>query len=218
MLSLIDERGLTRVCDVGGGANPVLSEVEIEKRNLDYSVLDISESELAKASISGDKILADIAAPDFSIKRKFDLVFSKMLAEHVTDAELFHRNVLSMLDENGLAVHFFPTLYSLPFLVNFLAPEKLADFLLSILAPRDEYRHAKFPAYYHWCRGPTDRQIRRLTGLGYELIEYRGFFGHSGYYDKIRFMKKLHEHKTNYLLRNPNPSFTSYARVTLRRA
>jgi 2-polyprenyl-3-methyl-5-hydroxy-6-metoxy-1,4-benzoquinol methylase len=217
-MATIREHDLKQVCDVGGGANPQLSDDFVRDQGIDYSILDLSQSELDKASGSVDKIQADIAAPDFSTDKKFDLVFSKMLAEHICDAEQFHRNVLGMLADNGMAVHLFPTLYTLPFLVNYLVPERLADSLLHLFAPRDSYQHAKFPAYYHWCRGPIDSQIQKYRRLGYDVVEYRGYYGHEGYYRNFKILQKMHELKTNYLLRNPNPLFTSYACVILKKA
>jgi hypothetical protein len=139
-----------------------------------------------------------------------------MLAEHIIDPEQFHKNILSCLTTNGLAVHYFPTLYTMPFVVNYIMPERLADILLHIFQARDRYQHAKFPAYYRWCRGPTLRQINRFVSLGYEIVEYQGFFGH-GYYQKIKVLDKINMIKTEYLLRHPNPNFTSYAYLVLRK-
>ncbi|MGA9119805.1 MAG: class I SAM-dependent methyltransferase, partial [Bacteroidota bacterium] len=143
--------------------------------------------------------------------------FSRMLAEHVRDGRMFYTNVWQMLARGGVAVHFFPTLYALPFLVNWLTPEVLANSIANVLTPRDKYQHAKFPAYYSWCRGPIHGQLRRLVDLGFDIIEYKGFFGHPGYYRKVIFLKRLHELKTNYLLKRPNPLFTSYAYVVLKK-
>jgi SAM-dependent methyltransferase len=217
IMELIQQNNIRRVCDIGGGANPLLNADYIHQSGIDYSILDISETELAKASIDCTKIQADIASHDFPIDSKFDLVFSKMLAEHIPDAEQFHKNVLRILAEGGIAVHFFPTLYSLPFLVNYLVPEYLADVLLEIISPRDKHQHAKFPAYYRWCRGPIRSQVKRFSDLGYDIVEYRGLFGH-GYYKKIKILDKIHDLKTKYLLQHSNPFLTSYAYVVLKNA
>ena len=218
LIDLIERNKLKNICDIGGGANPVLDADFISRNGIEYHLLDISERELSKAPENYNKILADIASPYFKLDIKFDLVFSKMLAEHISDAEQFHKNVLSCLAENGLAVHFFPTLYTLPFFANYIFPERIVSILLNKLAPRDRYQHEKFPAYYRWCRGPTLKQMQRFTTLGYDIVEYRGYFGHSSYYKKIPLLKKIHNIKTNYLLRHPNPSFTSYVYVVLKKA
>lgn len=215
---LVEERQVRRVCDIGAGANPLLDDDFVRANALEYTILDISASELEKAPAGYRKIVADISSPGFSLDGQFQLIFSKMLAEHVRDGEQFHRNVMSLLAPGGLAVHVFPTLYTLPFLVNYLVPESLGSKLLGLFAPRDKYQHAKFPAYYRWCRGPTQTQMRRFKGLGYRVVEYRGFFGHAGYYNKIPILKSVHDLKSAYLLRHPHPLLTSYACVVLEKA
>ena len=79
-------------------------------------------------------------------------------------------------------------------------PERLADILLHMFETRDRFQHAKFPAYYRWCRGPTHKQINRFISLGYDVVEYRGFFGH-GYYNKIKVLDKINRIKATYLHR-----------------
>lgn len=216
LTDLIDKYHIRSICDIGGGANPVLSADYIKQKKIDYYLLDISELELSKAPENYNKILADIASQHFKVNTKFDLIFSKMLAEHITDPKQFHMNILSCLATNGLAVHYFPTLYTIPFFVNYVMPERLADILLHMFETRDRFQHAKFPAYYRWCRGPTNKQIGLFISLGYEVVEYRGFFGH-GYYNKIKVLDKLNWIKTNYHLKHPNPIFTSYAYVILKK-
>jgi len=215
--NLIDTYGLKKLCDLGGGVNPTLTMDFITSRNLDYTILDISEEELNKAPSQYKKLARDIMAKDLSLAQTFDLVFSKMLAEHVEDGERLHRNVFSLLNPGGYAVHFFPTLYALPFLVNRLAPDKFASALLERFVTRDKYHHAKFPAYYSWCRGPTKKMTKRFAIIGYEIVEYKGFFGHEGYYQKLPLLKKLHNFLSGYFLRHPNPHFTSYAWVILKK-
>ncbi len=213
---LIAQNNFKQVCDVGGGANPMLDKDYIESKSLEYTLLDISEEELNKAPDSYHKILADVASPDFKAEAKFDLIFSKMLAEHIYDAKQFHKNILNSLAPNGIAVHFFPTLFTFPFVVNYLIPERLANKLLNVFLPRDRYQYAKFPAYYHWCYGPSRKQLKRFTSLGYEIVEYRGYFGHS-YYNRLKPLKKIHALKTRFLVKHPKPFFTSYAYAVLKK-
>lgn len=208
-----------KVCEIGAGANPCLSMEFVKDQKLEYTILDASYEELEKASDGYKKIQADIASRDFSIPNEctsYDLVFSKMLAEHISNPRLFHINTLNMLSPNGLAIHFFPTLYALPFLVNCMLSERVASNLLDFFAPRDKYWHQKFPAYYRWCRGPLKSQIRRFEKLGYEVLEYRGFFGHAGYYKKLPFLRMIHEILIRVLIKHPVPFLTSYAYVLLK--
>lgn len=212
LTGLVEQRSVRTVCDIGGGANPVFSLDYIQQRGIEYSVLDISQSELDKAPPEYQKIAADIASPNCQIPdQKFDLVFSKMLAEHICDARQFHTNIRRILKPNGVAVHFFPTLYAPPFVVNWLIPEALSDRLLTIFNPRDRHQHAKFPAYYQWCRGPIAGQFRRLASVGLDVVEYVGFFGHPGYYRRLPGIKQVHRAISSLLLKWPTPLLTSYA-------
>lgn len=205
------------ILDIGGGANPILSPDYVERMGLSYSILDISEAELKKASATYHKIVKDITANDLKISDKFDMVFTKMLAEHIRDGERLHKNIHVLLKENGIAIHFFPTLYALPFLINKLIPEKINKCLLARIAPRDNYQHAKFPAYYNWCTGPTPASLKRFERLGYEVLEYKGLYGHAGYYRRVPPINMLHLYLVEFLLKHPNPYLTSYAYIILRK-
>ena len=214
--ALLASNGCRTVCEIGGGANPALSLDYIGAHNLRYCLLDVSEEELAKASSKYEKISADICKSDPPQGGPFDFVFSKMLAEHVQNPYLFHRNVRSLLEPGGVAFHFFPTLYALPFLANALLPERASAFALRMFSPRDSIMQRKFPAYYRWCRGPTTGHIRRFERLGYLVEEYVGFFGH-GYYRRVPVIRTLHRFVTTYLVRHPVSLLTSFAYLVLRK-
>lgn len=214
---LASRQGTKRVLEIGGGANPALPMEFVERYRLRYVVLDISAEELAKAPAGYSKIQADIMSQDLSIPGDYDLVLSRMVAEHVPDGRRFHSNVRNLLSRGGLAFHFFPTLYAPPYVVNRLLPEWISRRALSLLQPgrESEGKHAKFSSYYSWCRGPSRRQIKRFERLGYEVEEYIGFFGHAGYYEKIKPLKRAHERIASALARHPVPRLTSFAYVVL---
>jgi Methyltransferase domain len=215
---LIERTRSRRVCDLGGGARPSLSLEAVERLGLEYTVLDISAEELAKAPAGYKTIQADIARDVPAELPPQDLAFSRMLAEHIARPESFHRNVRELLRDDGIAFHVFPTLYELPFLVNRLLPVRTSERFLLKLDParRREGRKPKFPAYYRWCRGPHKRQLERFERLGYEIEEYVGFFGHD-YLAKVRPLQRLEDGLASLLLRHPVPWFTSYAFAVLRR-
>jgi SAM-dependent methyltransferase len=214
--NLIDDTGAQRVCDVGAGARPSLPLEIVAARGIEYVLLDVSDEELAKAPDGYAKVRADIAAVDFDAGEPFDLVVSRMVAEHIEDAETFHRNVGRLLVPSGRAFHFFATLYEVPFLLNRLLPRAVGDEILTALRPPEARRRPKFRAYYRWCRGPTARQIRRFTNAGYDVEEYVGFFGHS-YYRRVRPIQELEDRLARLLVRRPIPLLTSFAYVVLRK-
>lgn len=208
--------GVRSICEIGGGANPALSLDFIRQHDLEYSVLDICQEELDKAPDGYQKICGDITDENLTFPCCFDLIFSQMVGEHIQSARKFHSNVFRMLSETGIAFHFFPTLYTFPFVVNWLTPEWASRAALDIIAPRDKYRKAKFRAYYDWCFGPTAENIRRLESIGYQIQQYIGFFGH-GYYEEYSPVQRIHEREISLLLKHPNPYLTSYAFLILSR-
>lgn len=217
---LITRSHSRRVLELGGGANPTLPLEFVERNGIEYTVLDISPGELAKAPDGYKKICCDIGSDhmDFGgIEGGYDLIFSKMLAEHVRNGEQMHRNVFRLLADGGRAVHYFPTLYAPPFVLNRLIPETLADSLLQWLEPgrEKEGNKGKFPAYYSWCRGPTKRQLERFQGLGYGVEEYIGFFGHNTYYRKIPVVRTMHRMFSEWLVHHPVPTLTTSAYAVL---
>ncbi len=213
---LIRDHSAKYLCEIGGGAFPALSLDQIKEQDLEYTILDISRAELERAPGGYVKVEADICDPHLKTEERYDLIFSKMLAEHVLDAALFHGNVYKLLKPGGIAFHFFPTLYSPPFVVNRLMPEFLAKILFNLFARNDPVEHKRFSAHYNWCRGPIKKQINNLGKIGFEIIEYRGFFGHK-YYRKIPVLRDLHNLFTKMLLRAPNAYLTSFAFTILRK-
>lgn len=218
--ALVERNGSRTVLEIGSGANPTLSPSYVRERGLRYTTNDVSEAELAKAGPAYETLCVDMAtADDAALPREaFDLVFSRMVNEHVEDGERFHRNIFRALTPGGVSAHCFSTLYALPFVANRLLPEPIADRVLDALAPRDRHRHDKFRAHYSWSRGPTGRMIDRLRGLGFEIVQYQGFFGHR-YYDRglPAWVPRLERAKSAWLQRHPVPLLTSYAAVVLRK-
>ena len=215
---LASRPGVRKVCEVGGGATPALPTEFVRARSIEYTVLDLSATELAKAPDVYRKVQGDITSGELRLEGGFDLIFSRMLAEHVWLPADFHRSVYRLLTPGGRAFHFFSTLYALPFLANRLLPPGVADRIVRWLWPgRDpEGGEAKFPAFYRWCRGPTRASIRRLEDVGFIVEEYAGFFGHE-YYRGVPWIHRAHRALSDALTRKPMPLLTSYAHVILMR-
>jgi SAM-dependent methyltransferase len=197
------------VCEIGAGARPLLPP------RPNYTLIDVSAVELAKAGDEYSKFVADIAAPGFEPPGSFDFVFSLSTAEHIREPAVFHSNVRRLLRTGGTAMHFFPTLYALPFVANRLLPHGLAERLLLKIDParQPEGEHAKFQAYYAWCRGPSARQTERLERCGFRVREYHGYYGH-GYYRRLPIHSGI-ESLWRWMARHPTALLTSYALVVL---
>lgn len=215
--AFVQAHGCRTICDIGGGANPVLSEEFIARHGLCYFLVDESEEELARAPSAYEKIVANAEAVDgLRTPPSCDLAISQYLLEHISAPERFHRNVHALLRPGGRAAHYFSTLYALPFTVNRLLPHALSEPLASFTLPeRDvEGNEGVFPARYRWCRGPLPSQLRRLHGVGYEVEEYIGYFGHT-YFRRLPALQELEYKWARLLLRHPVPALTSFAYMRL---
>ena len=104
----------------------------------------------------------------------------------------------------GTALHTFPTLYEPAFMVNRVLPERVMEPLLRRVQPgrEPEGEHAKFRAYYRWCRGPTRRQLRRLESVGFQVLDYVGYFGH-GYFGPLKPLDRVEQALSHALVRRP---------------
>ncbi len=223
-LGTLMDQGARRFCDVGGGANPIVSTRKIKQLGLEYVLLDDSAGELEKAPEEYQTFQASILDPPriaelLESRGSFDVVASRWTAEHMPDGRAFHEQVFAMLKHGGAAVHLFPTLYSPPFLVNHLLPDAASSRLLESSGAGGRAsggQHPKFPTYYSWCRGPSRSQIARLQSVGFTVESYTGFFGH-GYYRRVKPVDSLHRLLTTQLLAHPVAALTSFALVVLRR-
>lgn len=218
--SLINREGSTAILEIGAGANPTLPPSYVDASEVSYTTNDVSPAELEKAGPSYERLCLDMAAvnPATLPRQMYDFVFSRMVAEHVANGEAYYRNIWAALKPGGVTAHCFSTLYAAPFLVNHVLPEPVSSRLLDASAPRDRYQKDKFRAAYSWSRGPSRRMLARLHGLGFEIDEYRGFFGHA-YYDNraLRILHRLEQRKAAWLREHPVPALTSYAVVVLRK-
>jgi SAM-dependent methyltransferase len=217
--TIIETYGSRVVYELGGGANPILSLEYLKQQGLDYSIFDISAEELAKAPNGYRTCVMDVCSSIGGLANSADFIFSKWLVEHITNPVQFHQNVFTMLKEGGIALHYFPTLYAPPYLVNKLLPDAVSSALLMLLQKGRETKghHGKFPAYYRWCRGPLAVQFRRFESVGFRVIKYIGLFGHAPYYEKFPLLLRTHRSLAKWLVNHPCPLFTTFAYVVLQK-
>lgn len=178
------------VLEFGGGRWPMFP-LESFPRNLgSYTVNDIDQCELDHAPEGYRTACFDVCGDVSDYEGKFDVIISKMFAEHVTDGRKMHENALRMLKDGGVAFHFMPKLYASPFVVNRLVPERLTRWMLIKIQPHRATEHPKFPAIYSWCRGTTKSMQRKIKSVGYSEVIVVPFFGHH-YFDKLPGLKQL---------------------------
>lgn len=218
LVDVIRASGAVDVGELGGGANPALTLAGLVGRPLDLTVLDVSAEELSRTPPGVDTVCVDLCAADPPVRDRFDLVFSRMLCEHLKDPRAFHRNCYVALRPGGYAVHFFPAATALPFALNRLLPMGLSQRLLESFFParRRGGIHGKFPAYYRWCWGPTGPQLGRYRSVGFDVEACDVGIGH-GYYQHVPGLRRLEAAKAALVLRHPSPWLAAYVLVVLRR-
>jgi len=212
---LIASKSRPDIIEIGAGRNPLFSDADLPRNVGSYTIGDISGKELDLAPGSGNRLCFDVCGDVSSISTRFDVVFTRMLAEHVPDGYRFHSNVFSLLKPGGVAFHFMPTLYAPPFVLNKLLPEFISEGILrAFFESRTEDDIPKFPARYSLCYGNSPRQIRRLRSIGYAGVDIRTFYGHN-YFSKIPLIRELDWGLTKLAYMKGLTQFGAYAYVTL---
>lgn len=102
------------ILELGGGRRPLFSEKDIPTNVNTYRVNDISQKELDLLPSYYKKALFDVCEKTSGYEEKYDLIFSKMLAEHVSNGNKMHQNIYRMLKPGGIALQFHPKLYATP--------------------------------------------------------------------------------------------------------
>ncbi len=215
---VVRESGAMAVGELGGGANPTLGLVEMVGRPFELTVLDISPTELDRTPPQVETLCVDLCAAEPPVRDRFDVIFSRMLCEHVRSGRTFHRNCFAALRPGGYAVHFFPSVTALPFALNRLLPSAFSERVVELFFParRRGGIHSKFPARYSWCIGPTPAQIDRFRPVGFEVVRCDVGVGH-GYYDRLPLLRSLERAKAAAVLKHPSRWLGAYVVVVLRR-
>lgn len=217
VINLLTSLSVKTVGEIGAGANPLLTNELVEQKRVVYDVIDISVEELGKAAAYYNKMEMDFAQKDLRIIEQYDFLFAQMTLEHIADPATFYKNVYQALKPEGHAFFFFACDTMLPTRINKLLPEFISDKVLKKIQPfRKDEKHGKFKAHYKWCKGPTQKNIRRIESSGLTIVSYTGYFGHS-YYQRIPFLNTLEKLKTNWLFQHPVPALCSYSHVLLQK-
>jgi SAM-dependent methyltransferase len=216
------EYACKQILEIGVGSDPIFSVEYINENQINYFINDISpyEIEKIKGGSSYEVLICDLSKKKGSAvlpRDSFDMVISRMVNEHIKDSHTYFENIFNILKPGGVTVHSFSCLYTMPFLVNFLMPDVVTEFFISAFTRRNSSRHSKFKAYYSWCRGPSKLMQKKFLSIGYEIIEFVGYFGHFYYKKKLPIMHKLEMLKTDLLCKHKVSHLCSYGHVVLRK-
>jgi SAM-dependent methyltransferase len=219
IIALSQRFGLKRAMEIGGGRHPLFTSEEAETYGFEMTINDISPIELENMKTPGFKTACfDIAGDIPAIyEDAFDLMYSRMVFEHVKDVERAWSNIYRLLAPGGVAIAFYPTLFALPFLVNKLIPESVSSTIVSMLYPaREEKDQPKFPAYYDHCYGSASRVEPMLREIGFSDAEVLPFYGHS-YFKKIPVAREIGAAISNLVRRSNFTPLSTYAYAIVRK-
>lgn len=203
-----------RILELGGGRAPSFTLAELPSNVDSYTVNDISAEELSLVAPEYERACFDVVGDTSDFVGQFDVIFSRTLAEHVSDGRKMHENVLSMLRPGGVAFHMMPTLYSPPFVINRLLPETLSHKILVSFFPQRRDIAPKFPAPYSWCYGSRPRMSRMLKEVGYSKVDIETFYGH-GYFEAVPVVKQIDAALSSLAARRDWSWYGSYAYLVL---
>jgi len=212
--SVLDEFHINSesILEIGGGSSPTYSP------SSNFTVNDISSHEL---SFIKDKnyntALFDISGKvSDSFNEKFDFCFSKMVLEHVSNGELYYKNVFKILKKGGTCITFHPTLFSVPFLINYLLPQKSSDWVFNTFLGKknriledNKIKIIKFPAKYSYCFS-TKKHKTNLEKIGFSNVKIISLYGHH-YYRWFQLLYKFHKKITKLIKKNDIKFLSSYA-------
>jgi SAM-dependent methyltransferase len=217
--AIVRERGApARLLEVGAGRDPLFATAaEARASSLEVTLNDIDSEELARAPDDFAKLRFDIAsaiAANESPRDYFDLVISKMVLEHITNAERAWSNVFEMLRRDGMAAAFIPTLFSPPFLLNRILPEQITSRLVQLAF--GDRSAPKFPARYEWCYADQRRIEPLLKRVGFRDVLVLPFWTH-GYFKGFPLLRGVDTWLQRYARDRDWRGLASYAYVIARK-
>jgi SAM-dependent methyltransferase len=211
--------GARRLIEIGGGRDPLFNLREIEQLDVEMTINDILPGELAVLPPGYRTARFDIAGDATQLRDfrgKFDFAFSRMVFEHVSDGKRAWENLFELLAPGGAALTYIPTLYTLPFVVNWLLPDKLAAAIVkAIYKNRTDDEDPVFPARYSWCF--TDARLTKmLSEVGYRDVFVLPMYGH-GYYKPLPSMHGIQRRFAALARRKDWRALTSFAFIAVRK-
>ena len=219
-------RGLARILkarrllEVGGGRDPLFKPDELAALGIEMTINDISQVELDVLPDSYHKACFDVAGDIWAVsdlRGSFDLAFSRMVFEHVADGQRAWKNLYEMLAPGGVALAFIPTLYSFPFVVNWLLPDDVAAKIVKMLyRNRTDDEDPVFPARYSWCYASERKLKPMLQDIGYSEVQVLPFYGH-GYFERFPVVRNIHDGFTQMARKGDWRTLASYAYIAARK-
>lgn len=217
---IIQRNQVRRVLEIGGGRHPFFTVADSQRLGFALTVNDLDANELSHAPGAFGRLVLDIAADLSSVsveRNAYDLIFSRMVFEHVRDAEKAWSNVHALLAPDGIGFAFVPTLFSPPFVLNRAMPEAITSRLLRLIdRTRNPDEIPKFPAFYQACRASERALSPMLTRIGFREVCVVPFFG-TPYFPAVPILKHVARAFDKWVEKRDLRMFASYAYIIARK-
>jgi SAM-dependent methyltransferase len=208
--------GLRRALEIGGGRNPCLSADDITALNITYTCNDIAQSELNRAPSFVGTTCFDVAGDLPEGSAIYDLIFSRMVLEHVEDGRRAWQNQYALLSEGGVVLNFIPVLYDPAFVLNSILPEAFSRRVLHLFKPhRSDDGEPKFQAHYSNCYC-DDRLSAMLRDIGFREVVVAPFYG-TTYFQKIPVISSAYAAFTKAMAKRDIRKFAAFCFVIARK-
>ena len=202
------------VLELGGGGHPMYELDQIPSRINSYTVNDVSQAELDKLPAGYDMGCFDVCGDASAFAGRYDVIFSRFLAEHVPDGFAMHRNIWHLLKPGGVAIHLIPTMFASPFIINRLLPERLTHAMLMTFFSFRE--GGKFPALYSMCRGGTPQMYNAFKRIGYSETSIESYYDHF-YYERITVLRQIETFVSTLASKRDWAWYSSFAVIIARK-
>jgi len=198
-----------RVLEIGAGRSPLFDPATLPA-GVTYVIQDVIAEELELCPYAVERACFDACGPVPDLA-PVDLVLSRMVAEHLPDAAGFYRLQAAVMTPGALYLHLHPTLFAFPFLLNYMLPSAVAEWIVETLYPhrRADGQEPVFPAHYNWCTG-LERELDRRRALGFDRAERIRLFRH-GYYVGLPPLDRLQRRWAAFACAQNWNLFTAYA-------
>jgi len=216
---LVKRNGARQLLEIGGGRTAKFDLDELARMGVELTVNDISASELARLPTDYHTACFDVAGTlPASIKQNtYDLAFSQMVFEHVADGRQAWKNMHKVLAPGGIGIAFLPTLFTFPYVVNWLIPDSVGKRIAELLdRKRSDDTTPVFPARYSWAFSIERWMKPMLSEIGYREVMIVPFYGHR-YYQRFPVVRDVHRWFTDLARRRDWRFFSSYMYVVVRK-
>ena len=216
---LIVRSGARQLLEVGGGRTAKFTLDDLAQMGVELTVNDIAASELARLPAGYHTACFDVAGhlPDAIRRSAYDLAFSQMVFEHVADGRQAWKNLHEVLAPGGIAIAFLPTLFTFPYVVNWLIPDSIGKRIAELLdRKRSDDTTPVFPARYSWAFSIERWMKPMLSDIGYREVMIVPFYGHR-YYRHFPVIRDIHRWFTGVARRRDWRFFSSYMYVVVRK-